>query len=324
MYQRNFVNRANHGFTLIELLVSVALGTFLLLGIINIFDANKRGVFLAQAYSEVQEGGRIAKELMARDIRMADFWGCGLNPDDVFDHLDSTDSDYDPTYDPSSWAGVGGQEEVTGLTINGIAVVDDSDVLQLAGASNANNTKIVSPYMNVAAARIHVNTGNDIPKGTILLISDCTGADLFTNGATNTSQSGGVLHQTGDLGTGHVNNAIKNMSHTYGANAKILTPFFRVYFVGVNADGGSSLYRNDNGVAQELVRNVANMNLKFGEDTGGNGSVDTYSDADNVVDMDNVLSVRGELTVESHSTIAGGDTMKRDYIFTVNVRNRSL
>jgi len=325
MSQRNFVNRPSRGFTLIELLVSVALGSFLLMGVIKIFDANKRGVYLAQAFSEVQEAGRISKELMARDIRMAYFWGCGLNPDDVFDHLDSGDSNYDPTYDPTNWDGVGGQESVSSLTINGINVVDSSDVLELSGASNASNTKVVSPYMNTSAAALHVNTGNALAKGDILLISDCTGADLFTNTANNTIVSGTINHATGaNPVTGAVKNAIKDMSHTYGANAKILSPFFRTYFVGVNADGGNSLYRNNNGVAQELVRNVTQMNITFGEDTSGNGSVDTYSDADDVTDMEDVLSIHVELGAVSHSTIAGGDTMDRDYRFTVNIRNRSL
>lgn len=68
--------RSSRGFSLIELMIAVVLGAALLFGVIQIFDSNKQSSRLQHAFVEVQEAGRIAADLLARDIRMADYWGC--------------------------------------------------------------------------------------------------------------------------------------------------------------------------------------------------------------------------------------------------------
>ena len=62
------------GLSLVELLIAMALGLLILLGVISIFSASRGNYQFQQSSSAVQESGRIALEVMARDIRMTGFF----------------------------------------------------------------------------------------------------------------------------------------------------------------------------------------------------------------------------------------------------------
>jgi len=57
-------SREQHGFTMVELMVALGLSAGLLFGVLQIFDANSRSSRLQNAMGEVQEGGRIAIEMI--------------------------------------------------------------------------------------------------------------------------------------------------------------------------------------------------------------------------------------------------------------------
>lgn len=64
--------RAN-GFTLVELMIALALGIFLIGGVVLMFSANKAASLDAEQLSRMQENIRFASGLMIRDIRNAGF-----------------------------------------------------------------------------------------------------------------------------------------------------------------------------------------------------------------------------------------------------------
>jgi type IV pilus assembly protein PilW len=306
------------GFSIIELMVALLLGATLLLGVLQIFDATKRSAQVVNALARAQESGRIAMEVLARDIRMADHWGCTPDSSEIFDHLDKDHGDYESWMDLANATGLSGDENVAaGTTMGTITVKPDTDTLTLRGAVRRHNVRVEWPYMTVASATIHINTGVKIPKGEVLLISDCNNADLFANTHTNTA-SGNIIHNTG----GSLN-AFKNMSQTYTADAQILSPFVKTYFIGEPVAGVWSLYREQNGDINELVRDVEDLQIVYGEDTNGDGSVDTFQDADGVGDMSDVISVRVTLEVNSKNSVPG-NPITRTYSMTANIRNRSL
>ncbi len=320
---RNY--RYQAGFSLVELIVAVGLSAALLFGVLQIFDANKLSSRIQQAFSEVQESGRIATELLTRDIRMADFWGCAPDTDSILDHLDTGDTDYDPSMSVTSEDGVSGQDEVgSGVQVGLINVKAGTDILTLKGSYAMSNVRVQKPYMTVSSATIHINSGVDIPKGTRLMITDCNGGDLISNTANNTRVGGEIIHSTGSLGSGAVDNAIKNLSQTYTANAQIVVPFTKVYFIGENPDGGWSLFRRDGTETSELVRNVNELEFTYGEDTNGDGSADIYRTAGAVADMDDVIAVRAEIQAVSSENVFNGETLERTYRVTANIRNRSM
>ena len=321
--------RYQHGLSLIELMISLLLGALLLFGVFRIFDTNQQTARMANAFSRVQEGGRISMEMIARDIRMADHWGCTPGVSDIVNHLDTADVDYDPDLDPTVTGngGLSGIDNVgASVTVGTVAVKQNTDMVTFRGAFNSSDVEIVSPYMTTSSATIHINAGIDIPVGEVLMISDCNAADLFANTATNTT--GGVINHNTGAQTGVPENNLKNLSQTYSSTAKLLIPFTKTYFIGRPAGTTTwSLYRQDNGGApQELVRDIDDMQILYGEDTSGNRSVDRFVEADvaaPAIDMDSVISIRITITTNS-SNSAKGDVMERDYTVTGNIRNRSL
>lgn len=64
------------GLTLVELMIAVAIGSILLLGLIQVFVASRNTYQMSEAMGRVQENGRFALDYLQRDIRMAGHMGC--------------------------------------------------------------------------------------------------------------------------------------------------------------------------------------------------------------------------------------------------------
>ena len=323
--QTNGRGKKQAGFSMIELMISIPLGLLVVAAVLQVFTASIQGVHLQNGFSRVQENGRIATELITRDIRGADYWGCAGDIGEITNHLDTTHDDYNASILPTAGAGIDGDNNVDGQTIAGVTVKDETDTLTLRGSSALSGVKIIDPYMNVGAAVIHVSTTSAIAKGTVLLISDCKEADLFSNtndtAASNGNNTVNIGHSTGNLPQGGIPNDFKKLSHSYAADAQILMPFTKVYFIGVNDSGTHSLYRSDNGTANELVRGVSDLQLMYGEDTSGNGSANTFTATP--ANMDSVISIRASITTVSGES-SSGTALERTYHTTANIRNRTL
>lgn len=64
------------GLSLVELMISITLGLILMTGVVQIFLSSKTVFGAQQGLSRIQETGRLAIEFLARDTRMAAFYGC--------------------------------------------------------------------------------------------------------------------------------------------------------------------------------------------------------------------------------------------------------
>jgi len=72
-----------HGISLVEILVSLVISLFLLAGIVQVYVGNKSSYAFTNSISRIQENGRYAMEVMARELRMAGFFGCAIfDPED--------------------------------------------------------------------------------------------------------------------------------------------------------------------------------------------------------------------------------------------------
>jgi type IV pilus assembly protein PilW len=74
--QRLTTVRFARGFGLIELMIGIVLGSFLLLGLSEVFSASRTAYNTAQGSAEVQESGRFALDFLQRDARMVGHMGC--------------------------------------------------------------------------------------------------------------------------------------------------------------------------------------------------------------------------------------------------------
>lgn len=64
------------GMTLIEIMIALLIGAFLLGGVLQIFVGSKQTNRMQEGLSRLQENGRFAMDFLAKDIRMAGYWGC--------------------------------------------------------------------------------------------------------------------------------------------------------------------------------------------------------------------------------------------------------
>ena len=313
------------GFSLVELMIVQALSAMLLFGVFQIFDANKRSSRLQHAYAEVQEAGRIAAELLSRDIRMADYWGCAPDIESISDNVDPA-VNYDADHmDIVGQDGLSGENDVgSGKSIGGIAVKEGTDIIIIRGANNLSGTKVVSPFMPNTSAVIKVNTNQPIADGTIVIISDCTGGDRFVTTQPVDTGSQNIQHNSGDNGSHPQNKSPGSISKTYNGSAQILIPYKRQYFIGQNPDGDWSLYWESDGAVEELVRNVDDLQFVYGADSNSDGSADTFGEVGVISDMDAVISVRATFNAFSSDKIVAGESLNRVYSITANIRNRSL
>jgi len=311
-------SREQHGFTMVELMVALGLSAGLLFGVLQIFDANSRSSRLQNAMGEVQEGGRIAIEMITRDIRMANTWGCnqnmyGIDPNDKI--LEAIVTLPSPVGVQSSWGqgGVTGSDNVGSMTVGGSVTVEPgTDEFSLRGSFIIPHGVIRQPYMTNVASNIVIALGADIPAGTPLVVSNCLSSNLFLNSQTDTLTTGIITHAGPFLGL-------------YEGNAQIARPFTHQYFVGQNTGGGTSLYRKvDNGPANEIVRNVSDMQVVYGIDGNTNGAAETFTASPSATQFTQVVSMRIQLTLESQSNVNSAGPLQKVYVATANIRNQSL
>ena len=64
------------GMTLIEIMIALLIGAFLVGGVLQIFINTKQSYRMAENFSRFQENGRLALDLIGRDVRVAGYWGC--------------------------------------------------------------------------------------------------------------------------------------------------------------------------------------------------------------------------------------------------------
>jgi len=331
----SLINIEQRGVTLIEMMVAMVIGLFISGSVISIYISNKKISQTAESFANIQEKGRIVIEILSNEIRQSDFWGC-TSIANVTNNLNPGTSTPD-----FSAGGIGGLEGASGAP----------DTLILRGAFDAGLT-IQAPYMATPAANLRISTPNTLSAGDIVLVSDCTSGDIFQISAGTPSTNGVVVHNTG---TGTPGNYAANpaatcpgggsasmncLSAEYTGSSQLLRATQITYTIADNPNGVPSLYRNTNGVDQELIPGVEDLQIRYGEDTTGDQIADQYLSATDVADFGNVVNIEFSLLVRSRldnitsnatstyyvgtSRPAADKRLRRAYTTTVNIRNRTL
>ena len=71
----NNVNTKQSGLTLIELMVALAIGSFLMIGTIQIYNQSRQAFVVNESIARVQETAQFAMDTIEADLRMASNWG---------------------------------------------------------------------------------------------------------------------------------------------------------------------------------------------------------------------------------------------------------
>jgi type IV pilus assembly protein PilW len=316
------------GLTLIELMISLALGSFLVLMIIQITLQNRQSARLQEAMAQSQENARFAIEMLSRDIRGADYWGCG----------GSTLVDFAPLLGAGNTAVVG-------------TYTAQSDTLSLTSSSTTD--VIVETDMSTTSQAIQVTPNTLINQCDYVFITDCEHGDLFLANA-----NGSAMQSTGNIpnpqgqacsGTGGVSSG--QITHTYSTGDFVLIA--KNYLYQTAQISGTSdttwgythrLVRLTNGVnAQPIVGGIERIRFLYGIDTDDDNVVNVYRYADTVTansEWDEVVAIRYEMVTQSAEPFAlrqpepywfDGQQVtptdrrfRRVYSGTVTIRNRVI
>ena len=333
--------RRTRGFTLIELMVAMLLGLIVIAGVVSVFLAGQQSYRTNQALGDVQDGSRIAFEMMARDIRDAGLTGCNNNGR-VANVLNNSPLGGGTAW----WADMGnalhgyttGQADPAiafGTTSSPVTRVAGTDSLQLIGAVGAGLSVASTPAPT--AANFHLNDATpDLATGDVIVVCDPDHAAIVQ--VTNYQSSNvTVVHQDGSGTPGNCSKGLgyptvcttNGNGYTFGANSQVFKLGATDWFIGnsANAASGKSLYRMDvlnkagtlTPTALEMVPDVTDMKIAYHQQDGA-----SYGDATTVTNWALVDAVQVTLTVQSTDQRAGTNVkpISRTFTATTTVRNR--
>ncbi|PIE20464.1 MAG: hypothetical protein CSA61_01705 [Neptuniibacter caesariensis] len=302
------------GFSLIELMIAMVLGLFIVGGVIVVFIGSSQSFNSNESLSRVQENGRFALELIARDLRNAGFKGGCFADADI--QLDTTDPDYiadafNVNHPVVGWVTDGSEffaGDMTGYN-------SGTDIILIKHAADLSDAAL---NVDVAKVSKNFNVLGSEERGRILVLSDgALGCNLFQN----TSTSGGVISK-GTAGA-NINNQNVDFTQPFDKDeAEIYRLVSTLYYIGQGLSSSSALrslsYATGSAVDQELVEDVTGMSIQYGIASGAGGALDYTSRANTVSDWDDVRAVRINLTV------TGDENISHVFSSTVALRNRLL
>lgn len=273
------------GFSLIELLIALTLGLLLMAGILQIFLASKQTYSTNNALSRVQESGRFAIGFLTDDIRHAGYRGeCISTPNNL---LNESGAGYDADLFDLAEIVDGWDDNVTGDRIH------IKYAASLPGVTASGNTP-------ANANAINLTTASGVAQGTIIIVSDPLGCDIFQNRNNENAHS----LSRGSTGTpGNKNPGSNPFSHAYDSSMEILKLQSVRYYLGNNAAGTLRSLRRVNfstgtAVDEELIEGVQDMQILYGI-ADSNRQISSYVTAGNVTNWGNVVSVRIHLLLVS-------------------------
>ncbi len=318
------------GLTLVELMVAITIGLIILAALARLFATSRATYTLEEGLARVQESGRFAVEFLAQDIRMAGYIGCASATTTVQNHLNNP-TDYGVNVGPDQYINshtyTGSGTRPSALsdwtpalpgTVNGVVyfsagdVEPNTDVLVIRRASET-GIKLGQTMSDTSAnIKIDANPGGLVDND-IVMISDCTNADIFQITGPDSFDAGtnNLVHNTGESTPG---NATKPLSKAYTGDAQVMKLTTRIYYIGRRSnstDNPPSLYRRElttsgSLATQELVEGVERIKFSYGEDT----VADTYNtpniyrnSASAVADWSKVTAVRVGLLVATTSNV---------------------
>lgn len=335
------------GLTLVEMMVALVLGLVLTMGLTAVYMTSKTAFFRENQLSAVQQSVRSAFEYLASDLRMVGHFGCytGNSAAPVQPGITSTelagnfaigvtgyewDNGTSGSYtissntpadvaDAAKWKTNVGTDvnTIPVTTIGGVkGITPGSDVLvvrevsgspmRLTAATAAGSLLTIE---NISGGKCGSGTGkiSGFCASSYGLIASCKKARVFpvssvaAAGSTANVTVGGGGFTAGEYQPG---------------NTEVFPIQTVVYYVKSASNGKTtSLYRRTfdgtvaEGVEQELIEGVENLQVKFGRDNAPagalDGAVDEYVTADQVTaaDWSNIVVVRISLVVRASDAV---------------------
>lgn len=376
----------SHGFSLVELMVAITLGLLLTAGMIQLFNSSKVTFRTNDAVARVQENGRFALEILKLQLREAGTLGFCAGQVPIRNHLNTGCAGGSDDFFNPDLAVVGWEYSGTGLGED-FTLPDDLDPTAASAGdwnSEANSAALPSqlsgrvapgsdvlvvrrlnviddftaepgpPPNNITSASINITGPNGLPDDSIILVTDCSTADLFQN--RSNASANALSAGTGSCSNpGPGNDNSVDWSTSYNEAMQTFRVEQVAYYIGVNATTGQpGLYRwnmsqgTSAAQAEEIIEGAENMQILYGfsraAPNGDGQSISDWLTADNipaggwpqVIALRLALSVRSTETADldntditldlaaSNVTVPGDGRIRQPFTTTVALRNRLL
>lgn len=293
--------RKQQGLSLVELMIAILLGLLLLTGVMKIFVSSKTVFATQQAMSRIQESGRLAIDFLAKDIRMAGYYGPARSaafggliingPVDQGLHGNFTVglTGFDtPAQAPANSLGA----QVTPLPNTSVLVVRAASQQGVLLTQENNSTSLVafSPIM----AKDSSNCVGVICENSVAVVADGYKSYIFQVSTLDIDENVLTVNHAASWG-GDPRLPLAN----FISGAEILPVNTTVYFLAKNAQGVNGLYQRVNNTAVvELLQGVENMRITYS--VSGNPAFLTAAQVSTPPnDWSQVQGVRIELLVAS-------------------------
>lgn len=253
------------GMSLIELMIAILIGSFLIIGLIQVFSASREAYRLSEGLARVQENGRFAMDYLQRDIRMIGHLGCVNDQSRLQAVADTFRSHFTSGGTLDFAASVQGYEGPPPAALNlspEPLAGSDSIVLRFLSGTGVPVTELdpAARTIEVDATKWDVLTQGGVASPALFGIADCAYADIFPASATATGLV--TAPATVDLD--------RYGASPEGGPAVLYRAEAIVYYIGEGTGGMPSLFRariNAGGsTSEELVEGVENMQLRYGMD----------------------------------------------------------
>ncbi len=303
------------GLSIVELMVSLVISMAVVAGSIQVVTSSKRSFIDQDEVTFIQTNARYAIDLLARDVRMAGFMGCA-SPSSVMiaNSIDDNAGGFIGTQGIEGFEGEADTNDFPAFYQGAATVGTDSVIVRRASDDNALDVKT----HNANSATVHLWGNHSFDKGTSLIIADasCRNIGLFQVSGPNGLPAGHLVHNTGS-GTDNCTKIIKGdfvcepgctatkcagattAAGSYGPGSKIMAFVAHAYFIAESdlIPGMPALKRralNTSGTdIEELAIGVEDLELLYGVDSDGDGSVDQYRKADQM-DVDNSGTINSD------------------------------
>lgn len=281
------------GVSLIELMIAIAIGSLLLLGLVQVFSASRAAYNTSESMARVQENGRFAIDYLQRDLRMAGHFGC-VNDQahwvkgagDLVNHfgaaIDALDFNLSIVGYEATGTAPGESVQVgAGVATWSPALPPEISVLNPSGGSDiialrylvAEGVPVESLFhvggagtpteVEFPLSRSEALTRGGVAAPTLFAVADCSQVDVFA----------GTL--VGDI----VRADAADFTAKYGGSPSSQTMLYRaesiVYYVAPGASGRPALWRArademgayPAGGREELIEGIEALQFLYGRDS---------------------------------------------------------
>lgn len=291
--------KKNHGFSLVELMIALTIGLIILSAVSMLFVSSKKTYTNQDRLARLQENARFAMQFIIKDLRVAGYYGCvdEINSDTINNTLNnSTNFAYNAQIPIEGLNNATGTWYPSASATLPTGIIAGTDAITIRMADTSSPIYLNQEMPNTSAV-LKVNSISGLSTGDIIMVSDCTSADIMQITQLNTTDP----HIVHNSGSGTPGNSTQQLSKAYspsGNGTRVMKFLTRQYFIKNGANGTPALFRQDNtGTPVELVDGIESIQVQYGKDTDSDRLPNLYLKAgaaglQSTTDWSSVVSVR--------------------------------